>query len=210
MKSIVVMLFAASLTGALVACQGGRVAPAAPSSLPLARAAQPSLATGAPHGHAPSCALRRALLPGRYVLLESEGNVARNVYTAIDGSWVDANVSAGPTPPGGGPRTPTQPTYLYIGTYHLNRTKQTGCAYLETTVSGNPFLASTNNASIGGLPNITAANPAIQAIASGTLRIGPLRLSATAGRATFVLLQRGRIFDTGTLVLHKRIDRRGP
>ncbi len=211
MKSIVVMLFAAALTGSLVACQGGRGAPAVPASLPLARAAQPARASDAPHAGIPSCELSRAPLPGTYIVLESNGNLTDGAYTASDGSWTEGRVTAGPTPPpGSGPRTPTQPTDLYIGTYRFIRSGQSGCAYLETTLDGKPFPYSTTNASIGGFPDFGTANFTFQSTESGAMRIGRLKVSGTEGRASLVLMLRGHTFDVGTLVLHRRIVRRGP
>ncbi|HVA34120.1 MAG TPA: hypothetical protein VNG31_08240 [Candidatus Baltobacteraceae bacterium] len=194
-----------------IAAIAGCAAPRLGSSLPSSGSSGNARSFSA-RGNS-GCNARKAPLPGTYVVFESDGNVTGKAYSAIDAFWVEGVARTMPSPspqPSSDPVTPTQRTYLYSGTYRLEKSAQTGCAYLETTVDGKPLADSRNNASLSGMPNFGTKLIAFDGGKSGSLRIGDLRLTANGGHATLTLLSGHRVYDTASLTLTSRRIRRGP
>lgn len=217
-KPVSTKALALSITAAcaLAACQGTRDA----STLPWAQTAGAmgtrtagTIATGRFHPRLPDCSQATAPIPGTYVFMNSTGNVRGSRYQQIRGNWAlgTVQVAASPSPmPSGGPPTPTQKTYLYVGTYHLNKAGQSGCVYLETTLKGEPFRESSNNASFAGIPDFNTLDFAFDVKKAGQLSMAVKQLGATGGRGTLQLLLRKAVYDTGTVLFTKRILHRGP
>jgi hypothetical protein len=197
-----VVAVGAMLTG----CQASHLA-----TVPVAMPNEAGAARGRLSDKIPDCRASRAAIPGRYILIYSDGNVTENAYWSFDAFWAEGTVEGGATGQNGNsPPTPTQRTYLYTGTYQLAKTKQTGCVYLETTVNGKPFASSSNNASLAALPNFRSKKFAFDGGKGGPVKIGRLKIGATGGNATLTLILKGRQYDTGTLSLTERTIRNAP
>jgi hypothetical protein len=197
---------------ALAACHGGNYTPASDGSAPLPMVAHmPGSARLSPR--LPDCKAGRAKIPGTYVIMNSDGNVKRGAYASIDGNWFEGKVTPTSTPsasPSGEPSPPTQAIYLYVGTYHLKNSGQTGCAYLVTTVSGKPLMDSRNNASFDGTPDFSTEFFAFNVTKFGKLVAAASGLSASGGSGRLTLKTRKGTYDTGTIAFTGRIRRRGP
>jgi hypothetical protein len=201
------LLFASLTIAALAGCAVPRLGSSLPSG------SSPAHARLLAHGEPLGCSASKASIPKTYVLFSSDGNVTQQSYTAIDGFWAKGVVfpMPSPSPQPSAPVTPTQPTYLYTGTYRLAHTGQTGCAFLETTLSGKPLPDSSNNASLSGQPNFGTRNVAFDGgKMSGSLLIGALHLTTSGGHASLVLMLGERVYDTGSLTLTSRRINRGP
>lgn len=161
----------------------------------------------------PDCKAGKAKIPGNYIIMNSDGNVKHGAYTDIDGNWAEGKVTPAATPsasPSGEPSPPTQEIYVYVGTYHLKTTGQTGCAYLVTTVSGKPLMDSDDNASFAGTPDFSTEFYAFSVTKLGKLVATASGLSASGGSGTLTLTKGKRTYDTGTLTFTGRIRRHGP
>jgi hypothetical protein len=217
-KAVSTKVLALSLTAAcaLAACQGAHSA----STLPWAQTADSigGLTAGAIaperlESRLPDCSLATAPIPGTYVFMNSIGNVSGSKYQQTRGDWAmgTVRVAASPSPmPSGGPPTPTQKTYLYVGKYRLKTAGQTGCVYLETTLKGEPFRESKYNASFAGIPDFDTLNFSFDVKRGGQLSMTVGQLGPAGGRGTLQLLRHQTVYDTGTIVFSKRILHRGP
>lgn len=201
---------------ALAACQGTRDAstlPWAQNAGAIGARASGTNATERLEPQLARCSQTTAPIPGTYVFMTSTGNVHGSTYRQIAGNWVVGTVQAVASPSpmaSGNPPTPTQKTYLYVGTYHLKTTGQSGCVYLETTLKGEPFRESSNNASFAGIPDFGSLDFTFNVKKAGRLSMAVKRLGATGGRGTLQLLHRKAVYDTGTVLFTKRILHRGP
>lgn len=196
----------------LAACHGSGDTPLlpAPGSQPLVvRAAT----TARLSPRLPDCKAGKSKIPGTYIIMNSDGNVKSGAYTSIDGNWAEGKVAPAATPsasPSGEPSPPAQEIYLYVGTYHLKTSGQTGCAYLVTTVSGEPLMDSHNNASFAGSPDFTTEFFTMSVTKFGKLVATARALSASGGSGTLTLTKGKSTYDTGTLTFTGRIRRHGP
>lgn len=195
----------------LAACHGaGGYTPVAAASLPMA-AHVPGFARVSPR--LPDCNAAKAKIPGTYIIMNSDGNVKSGAYSDIDGNWAEGKVTPAATPsasPSGEPSPPTQEIYLYVGTYHLKTSGQTGCAYLVTTVSGKPLMDSDDNASFAGTPDFSTEFYTFNVTKIGKLVATASGLGASGGSGTLTLTKGKSTYDTGTLTFTGRIRRHGP
>lgn len=152
------------------------------------------------------CSLSTVTLPGRYILMESEGNVRGTSYKSVNGIWAEGLVSVtAPTPkPTTAPSPPPTNVDLYTGTYHLS-SGQTGCLYLFASVGGTA-LDGNDNAILTGTPSFANDAIAFKDESGGRFEADVQNLSDTGGSGTIrLMLPNGTTYNHGTLQIAKRL-----
>jgi hypothetical protein len=204
--------FSRLLIGALAVvmatgCQGATVVPSStqPASIPQSVSRDPAKAAAA----MPDCTLPAVKLPGQYIVMNSEGKVFDGVYTTTHGTWTEGTVSATtpPTPsPSGEPGTPPSESYVYFGTYHLNKAQQTGCAYLVTSANGQNLGNDTEG--LVATPSFPTRSIGFSHGAGGALAATVTGLSASGGKGSLRLTASGgALYDQGPVTFTSRITR---
>jgi hypothetical protein len=196
-------------TAALSACGG-----APGSTPPVASAlAQHAASSARPSGYLPDCSTPEAKVPGTYIMLASEGDVTRgSSYADNFGTWYEGKVvptsSPSPAPSTGPhPKEPAQAAFVYYGRYNLAKTKQIGCAYLVTSVSGKKLIGS-DNATLQALPNLSSDFISFVPTKGGRLIVTADHLTASGGAGTMILkTSGGGTYDTGVIRFIGRLRR---
>jgi hypothetical protein len=135
------------------------------------------------------------------------GNVAAGTFTSQTGIWVQSIYKPGtmPTPSAIPSAKPGPPEFIYVGTYVMKKSKETGCAVLLTTQNGKPFKGETQNAFGVGSPLVKAKGVKISVITTGNLTMTITGLSASGGKGTAVLTTSANApYDTATITLTGR------
>jgi hypothetical protein len=193
-----VSLGAIALAAFLAACHG------AAGYTPSPPLASQSVRSVSPDAKIPPCTAPGAKVPGKYYVLFAGGNVKSGTFKSVStvSSWNQDSVVASPSPKPS--PTPTHaPYYQYYGTFALKTSKEKGCAYLLTTLSGKPlFPPETENAFADGVPKYE------KSVSVKILQMGPLAekihgLGASGGSGTVTLS--GAHKDTGSVTFVGRI-----
>lgn len=195
---------AARSLGALVSL--GVLAACGPSALPLGPAHDVAAAMPDARGPAAArgCGLAKQPLPGRYVIMQSQGVVTNGVYHATDGVWEAGTVSATTQPsPTSEPNPPRKAVYLYVGQYHLDRYNQTGCAYLVTTQNGDPIQGK-DSGDFDLLPSFGHVAFSVKPTIGGVLTARAV-LTASGGHGVIALSTKNGLADKGTVTFSARI-----
>lgn len=188
---------------ALTACQGRYASPPVTPQIP-------GLASAHPAATMPDCDASQAKLPGKYVLMNSEGNVdaGKGTYRTSIGHWDEGMLSAtsAPSPgPTGEPSPPPVGTYVYVGTYRLDRTGQTGCAYLVTTID-HKGLEGKDDATLEATPRLDTRNFSFKETTYGKLLVTASGLGASSGTGSLRLMTRsGATYDRGSIAFTRRL-----
>lgn len=165
-------------------------------------------ANGVSHGLSPlPCTAHSVRVPGDYIVLVSVGTFHNGSYRSSGtfSSWNDVAYTIGSVRPTPSPRPPV-PEYAYYGTYSLEKHRQSGCAYLFVTQSGQPFPGIGDNALSDGAPSIEAKHVRVKALSlRGPLTITLDNVSPGGGRGSMKLTRGGAAYDSGTIVLTGRV-----